>query len=446
MKKNRCFALTLALLLTIAGFSGCGQPQADSEGKKGVSLVNIASVEQKELQAPVYGEEDQEAIAATQSANSFAFKLSSLLAKEAGEANLVCSPYSVWLPLAALVNAADETAKPVLLEALDAAGISEGDLNRAVSRMLYDLTKQREIESAKEYGEGFHNPLQIANAVFVSNNLTLKQEFAQLFMDYFRGNVMNVDFSSPDAVAAVNQWASENTQGLIPSIVESFDEDAVAALANAIYFSDRWQREFDPDQTKEDVFYSTAGETEASYMLLEGDELTYFEDEEIQALPLYFKTGGGMYILLPKDGNAQSLLAGLTPEYFEKIRKDAVRSTGKLLLPRFSLESSISQLKDVLKALGVPLFDRDAAPLTGGLLEEDIPVWLSDAAHKALIKVDEKGTTAAAVTVMTASATSMPLPTKPFEMICNKPFVFVLYGYTYDGGSQVLFTGMVNQP
>ncbi len=446
MKKNRCFALTLALLLTIAGFSGCGQPQADSEGKKGVSLVNIASVEQKELQAPVYGEEDQEAIAAAQSANSFAFKLSSLLAKEAGEANLVCSPYSVWLPLAALVNAADETAKPVLLEALDAAGISEGDLNRAVSRMLYDLTKQREIESAKEYGEGFHNPLQIANAVFVSNNLTLKQEFAQLFMDYFRGNVMNVDFSSPDAVAAVNQWASENTQGLIPSIVESFDEDAVAALANAIYFSDRWQREFDPDQTKEDVFYSTAGETEASYMLLEGDELTYFEDEGIQALPLYFKTGGGMYILLPKDGDAQSLLSGLTPEYFEKIRKDAVRSTGKLLLPRFSLESSISQLKDVLKALGVPLFDRDAAPLTGGLLEEDIPVWLSDAAHKALIKVDEKGTTAAAVTVMTASATSMPLPTKPFEMICNKPFVFVLYGYTYDGGSQVLFTGMVNQP
>jgi len=39
-----------------------------------------------------------------------------------------------------------------------------------------------------------------------------------------------------------------------------------------------------------------------------------------------------------------------------------------------------------------------------------------------------------------------PNPTKPFEMICDKPFVFILYAYTYDGGSQILFTGIVNQP
>jgi hypothetical protein len=38
------------------------------------------------------------------------------------------------------------------------------------------------------------------------------------------------------------------------------------------------------------------------------------------------------------------------------------------------------------------------------------------------------------------------LPKETFEMICNKPFVFVLYGSTYDGGAQVLFTGVVNEP
>ncbi len=446
MKADKYFALALTLFFTLAGFSGCDQPQADIAEKVDAGLVNIASVETRQLEAPVYGQEDEQAAAVAQGANRFAFKLGSLLAKEAGAENLVSSPYSVWLPLAALVNAADDAAKPGLREALETAGISEEDLNQAVSRMLHDLTKQREIETAKEYGEEFHNPLKIANAIFVGNNVTLKQDFAQLFMDYFRGNVMNVNFQSPDAVAAVNQWASENTEGLIPSIIEKFDEDTVAALANAIYFSDRWHWEFDPDQTEEDVFYSPGGETEASYMLRQGDELTYYEDDKIQALPLSFKTGGGLYILLPKDGDAQGLLSGMTLEYFEKIQQNASRSTGKLLLPRFSIESSISQLKDVLKALGVPLFDREAAHLTGGLLEENIPVWLSDAAHKALIQVDEKGTTAAAVTVMTAGATSMPMPTEPFEMICNKPFVFVLYGYTYDGGSQVLFTGMVNQP
>jgi serine protease inhibitor len=66
-----------------------------------------------------------------------------------------------------------------------------------------------------------------------------------------------------------------------------------------------------------------------------------------------------------------------------------------------------------------------------------------------VIKVDEKGTTAVAVTIFSMDATSAgpdELPKVPFEMICNKPFVFILYDYTHDGGMQVLFTGMVNRP
>jgi hypothetical protein len=40
----------------------------------------------------------------------------------------------------------------------------------------------------------------------------------------------------------------------------------------------------------------------------------------------------------------------------------------------------------------------------------------------------------------------MPPPAVPFEMICDKPFVFLLCGRTYDGGSQILFTGVVGRP
>ena len=94
----------------------------------------------------------------------------------------------------------------------------------------------------------------------------------------------------------------------------------------------------------------------------------------------------------------------------------------------------------------MPLFDNKASTLNG-LIEENTPVWLSGAVQKAVIDVDEKGTTAAAVTVMPADA-GAPLPptTEPFEMICDRPFAFVLYGHTYDGGNQILFTGIVNQP
>ena len=61
--------------------------------------------------------------------------------------------------------------------------------------------------------------------------------------------------------------------------------------------------------------------------------------------------------------------------------------------------------------------------------------------QKAVIEVDEEGTTAAAVTLLMLCGSAMPEQTAPFEMICNRPFAFVLYG----NGGEILFTGVVNQ-
>ena len=57
-------------------------------------------------------------------ANDFAFRLGSALVKNTGDSNFVCSPYSVWLPLAALVNATDDENKAALTEVLGASGIA----------------------------------------------------------------------------------------------------------------------------------------------------------------------------------------------------------------------------------------------------------------------------------------------------------------------------------
>jgi len=429
MKKNPAFFGLLACLCVIGLITACS-----SDENYGNS-INIVKVSAKELLSP-YGEQDSAAIKAATGANDFAFRLSAELAKNSGNGNFVCSPYSAWLPLAALVNATDAQNKAALLTALGSSGITEADINRASSRMLYSLT------------EGNYNPLKIANAIFVGKNVTLKKTFAQTFMDYYRGSSINVDFSSRDAVDALNRWASDNTNGLIKNVIQKFDPLTVAAIANAIYFSDRWSREFNSGQTKEDVFHAPGRDTTASFMLRSGDGQFYYEDSRVQAMPLRFEHSGGLYIILPKTGNATQLLSSMTNNYFNEILSGSVQATGKLLLPRFSIESTIDDLAESLVALGVPLFDKEAAPLSGGLIEEPLRVWLSKAIQKAAIRVDEKGTTAAAVTVIEVGATSAgpPEPSKPFEMICNKPFVFILYDYTNDGGCQILFTGIVNQP
>ena len=90
------------------------------------------------------------------------------------------------------------------------------------------------------------------------------------------------------------------------------------------------------------------------------------------------------------------------------------------------------------------MFDSVAAPLDE-LIYEDL-AWLTSAVQIAVIEVDEEGATAAAMTVMEVEGSGFPEPQEQFEMICDSPFVFVLHSRTSDGGNQILFTGVVNQP
>ncbi|GBU22857.1 serine proteinase inhibitor [Fibrobacteres bacterium R8-0-B4] len=323
------------------------------------------------------------------------------------------------MPLAALVNATDETRKKALLTAIGAAGVSPEDVNKAASRMLYSLTRASQLQ----YRDYYYNPLKIVNAIFVDNRVTLRQDFAQVFMDYYRGSSINVDFQSRDAVDAVNNWASENTDGLITKVIERFDENTLAAIANAIYFSDKWESEFNPDKTTEGDFHAPTGDSRAHFMLRDGMSY-YYEDDRAQAVSLRFAQGGGMCVILPRTGagGADDLYAAMTNGDFSEIRRNSVLAEGKLSLPRFSIDNDVNGLLNGLKALGVPLFDVQEGPITN-LIEEKIRLAVTSVAQKAVIKVDEKGTTAAAVTVMGMGGTSIPQPERRFEMICDRPFL-----------------------
>jgi len=413
------------------------------------TAISIHPVEAAPLIEPQWDAPDPAAIIAARGANDFAFNLAAALVGDIGNDNFVVSPYSVWMPLAALLNATAPEHQPALLEALGAVGITPEDVNRAASRMLFDLTNERARRGNwGAWGASEDSSLHIANAIFVDHRETLLHDFAQTFMDYFRGEMISVDFRSPDAVDEINQWASDNTHGLIDNVVQEFDPDTVAAIANAIFFSGTWSNQFDPSQTRQDVFHSPAGESHAYFMQREWSAIPYFEDTRVQAINLPLSGESGMKIILPRDGDAAGLLADMTSTYFNRMFDDAVYARGRLELPRFSIENTLDSLEDALIALGVPLFDELKAPLTG-LLENPLPAFLGCAVQVARIEVDEEGTTAAAVTVMSVrlfrGAMLMP-PYIFFEMICNHPFVFVLHSPTQDGGRQVLFTGVVNQP
>ena len=136
---------------------------------------------------------------------------------------------------------------------------------------------------------------------------------------------------------------------------------------------------------------------------------------------------------------AKALLSEMDADGFAALLDGFRERKGVLRLPKFRLDAFLP-LNDALEALGLgELFDSSALPVDA--LVEDAPLYVTEALQKASIDVSETGTTAAAVTVIKTEEGALVVPNEeePFEMTCDRPFAFVLYGA--DG--TILFTGCV---
>ena len=278
--------------------------------------------------------------------------------------------------------------------------------------------------------------------MFVQKDAAINQTFEQLFSDNYDGKLFSVDFSDSSAANAINSWASEKTDGKITEIVDSFDAGTVAAIANALYFSDSWSSQFLEENTTDGTFHGAKQDENAAFMNQELSDGIYYEDETMQAIVLWTTSGGQMVLCLPKDGySAEEALQSLTTEKLQKISEADYRCV-QLSLPKFKLESNVFSIKEALEAMGVPLMQATDAALTGVLDNEAL--YISSALQSAMVEVDENGLTAAAVTVMGLEKMALMPETDPIELTFDRPFAFVLTGNGEDAGDQILFTGVVN--
>ena len=448
MRKKQMLALFMSLSLLAQGmlFGGCGQKsigeqpaQTRTETEEAQSVETTDSKNQDQTTADKTQDQD----VAQDEANGFALRFTEALLKQKKEGeNLIASPYSAWLPLAALVNGCSGETQEQLLKVIGEAGIDAETLNQMVKAVNAGLSQEERRKSYEEYGETFESPLKIANALFVQKDAAVNQTFAQLFSDNYDGKLFSVDFSDSSAANAINSWASEKTDGKITEIVDSFDADTVAAIANALYFSDSWSNQFLEENTTEGTFHGAKQDEDAEFMNQKLSDGIYYEDETMQAVVLWTTSGGQMVLCLPKDGySAEEALQSLTTEKLQKISGAEYRCV-QLSLPKFKLESKTFSIKEALEAMGVPLMQATDAALTEGLDNEAL--YISSAQQSAMVEVDENGLTAAAVTVMGLEKMALMPETDPIELTFDSPFAFVLTGNGEDAGDQILFTGVVN--
>ena len=350
------------------------------------------------------------------------------------DGNLVLSPFSIGTALTmAYAGARGTTASEMANRlGLDWSPDTIGDVN---SRLAELVTKRASREDAS---------IAIANALHLTARGDLVSEaYRTLLASDFDAEVF-----AGSSLADVNSWVRAKTHGKIDSILDQLDPLSVAVLLNAIDFKASWQSVFDTDATRAASFHMSAADIVQVPMMHRTLSLRTLDMGTYTALALPYAGGNlEMIIAVPKawGGAGNVPLALSAAEYASLLDMlDAVEPERiRLSLPKFSFDFGAG-LIPALRSMGLSApFDPDFADFTGMSADKSVPLYISQAKHKAMIEVNEAGTEAAAVTAVEVAVAAIMDQTEPREIRVDRPFLFAIADRA---SSALLFVGRLSDP
>lgn len=363
--------------------------------------------------------------------NQFGFDLFRKLQTEKPEENLFISPMSIGTALTMTLNGAAGATRGEMLKTLNLQHLDLDKINAAYQTWLRVMPNLDPAVTAR-----------MANSIWYREGFPVRPPFLATCTDYYQSEVAALNFADPAAVSTINNWVSSATEGRIQNMLDNIPDNAVMYLINAIYFKGDWKTPYDPKNTFQAPFYRTDGATvQMDLMNHGGIRLPYSETDLFQAVDLAYgkEDAFSMTVFLPKENTSVSDLAARLEagEWTDWMRGFAVDSI-IFGMPKFELAYE-KTLNNVLIALGMTsAFNPDSADFSQ--LVDGPQVYIDEVKHKSFIKVDEKGTEAAAATSVGVGVTSLPqIPT----VILNRPFLFVI---REKGTNAVLFVGQLMNP
>ncbi len=292
--------------------------------------------------------------------------------------------------------------------------------------------------------------LDIANELFGQEGWNFEPSFLSLLQTGYGAPLQTVDFTNDmaAAVATINAWVSQQTDGMIPNVLQPNDlpSDTVLALANALYFDGLWRAPFDPSATQNAAFNVSSSQSVQVPMMSmaqygESPVLPYLAGSGFAIAELPYQSGVAMDILLPDDVDGlPQLEAQLTSANLASWLGSLSGKELSVQLPKFNMDSRPA-IVPALKALGLTVaFQNGQADFSGIDGQQDI--YINAIIHEAVLQVDEAGTRAAAVTIVGGGAGAVANP-GPIAFIVNHPFLLLLRDVAT---GSVLFVGQVTNP
>jgi serine protease inhibitor len=287
--------------------------------------------------------------------------------------------------------------------------------------------------------------VELANSLWARSDLPVSARYKAVMRESYRAEVRNIDFTLPGATTLVNDWVQRATHGHIAGAVDQIDPSSILALVSATYFHGLWDDPFDPDDTVDHEFTRGLGLVTQVRLMSKSASFDYTDDPDLQVVRLRYKQGRfSLLLVLPRKPLSPAAFHDIaSASSLARILAALTNRPGTLRMPKVRLAYA-TDLKPELLEMGMgPAFAKDAD--FSGVFDRDSPAFISNVLHKTRLEIDEKGTTAAASTVIeySLSASIEKAPTTPFEMTVDRPFLLAL---TESETDVILFLGVIGDP
>lgn len=295
--------------------------------------------------------------------------------------------------------------------------------------------------------------LRIANQLFGEKTFKFEQPFLDSTQKAYGASLEPVDYrGDPEAARVkINGWVETATEKRIVDLIPkgALTKDTRLTLVNAIYFLGDWQVPFDKDDTRDADFSVTKSQKKKVPTMNASMHFNFGEKAGTKVLELPYKNAvTQMLVVLPKEVDGLvGLEKTMNPAKVDELIKTLSDKKVDVTLPKFEVNPSESlPLADTFKSLGMKLpFEKTADfTLMANPPNPDDRLYIQSVFHKAFVKVDEKGTEAAAATsVSMARVTSAQMPEKAETFKADHPFLFIIRDRQ---SGLILFMGRVVDP
>lgn len=348
------------------------------------------------------------------------------------EENFVISPLSFRFCASLAALGAEGETQDKLLKSL--GFVSEDNMKFWVS----SVRSRADWFNGTEKSTGSDNKFVIANGIFHNKNQggTFNDTYKEDAQRIFSAEVNNV--SANKLESTINDWVKDNTNNLIPRIVDASVKDTNTVLVNTLYLKNSFIEEF------EDL-----GITSLKFNTINGDKVSKDWMKKTDSFK-YINNGTAEFISVPMETGMQLVLVKGHSENIEKDLKELYKSEYtdiELTMPKFTIDTDLfkGELVNYLKDTGADIVFSDKADFSGIMKDEYLKI--SNIVQKVKLDVDENGVEGAAVTAMSLDLCSAPVePKKPKEIVLDEPFEFyVVQPITTDNPEPidmaVLFSG-----